>query len=493
MLTQRISRLLLCLLLATTSVCVTARIAYTTATVGLERLLASYGFSETDIGYALFDPFDGRLLEEHRADEPRIPASTTKVVTTVAALQILGPEYRFTTSLFTSGKVRGKTLQGSVYLHGGGDPTLTTDDLREVAAALNRAGITQVTGAFGFDESFLFSMNEIDTRQPLAASYNPGLSALSVNYNRIQLRWKRNKGSAAFAATAVSVADGGLIPLEAITTGALPRGVDRRIAFLPDGAALDRWLLAPTLPARGKAMLPVKTAPGRITALLFHTLCQQQGIELPPPQSATVPQDAQLLYAHHSRPLATIVAGTLYYSNNLSAELIGQVATRTLWGRPLSLQESASTLAAWYRRTLSASDWRGFVSANHSGLSTATRHTPRQMAAILRHGWTLPVGRSRFSQLLASPPWVQRENEAPRAIKAKSGTLSYADGLVGYMTTTHGRQLGFVILLTDFARRAALDATLDVRIIDPPPAAVAWTNRAKALEHALVTNWKTRY
>jgi len=493
MLTQRITRLTLCLLLATTSGFVTARIAHATATPGLEHLLASYGFSETDLGSALFDPFDGRLLEEHRADAPRIPASTTKVVTAVAALQILGPDYRFTTFVFTSGRVRGNTLQGNVYLHGGGDPTLTTDDLREVVAALDRAGITQVTGAFMFDESFLFSTSEIDTRQPIAASYNPGLSALSINYNRIQLRWNRSQGSAAFAATAVSVADGGLVPLEAITIGALPRGVDRRIAFLPDGAAPGRWLLAPALPARGKAVLPVKTAPGRITALLFHTLCHQQGIELPTPRSATVPQDAQLLYAHRSRPLAEIVAGTLSYSNNLSAELIGQVATRTLRGRPLSLQESASALAEWYRQTLSASDWRGFISANHSGLSTATRHTPRQLAAILRHGWTLPLGKSRFPQLLAPLHWVHKENEAQMAVKAKSGTLSYADGLVGYVTTARGRQLGFVILLTDFARRAALDATLDVRIIDPPPAAVAWTNRAKALERALVTNWMTRY
>jgi D-alanyl-D-alanine carboxypeptidase/D-alanyl-D-alanine-endopeptidase (penicillin-binding protein 4) len=289
------------------------------------------------------------------------------------------------------------------------------------------------------------------------------------------------------------VADGGLVPLEAITAGALPRGFDRRIAFLPDDVAPNRWLLAPALPARGKAVLPVRVTPGHITALLFRTLCQQQGIELSAPRPATVPLDAQSLQTHDSRPLAEIIAGTLYYSNNLSAELIGQVATRKLRERPLSLQESASALAAWYRHTLPASDWRGFVSTNHSGLSAATRHTPRQMAAILGYGWTLPVGRSRFPQLLAPPPWAQRKNKTPTVVKAKSGTLSYADGLVGYVTTARGRQLGFVILLTDFAKRATLEATLDVRITHPPPAAVLWTNRAKALERALVTHWSTRY
>ncbi|MBI3301502.1 MAG: D-alanyl-D-alanine carboxypeptidase/D-alanyl-D-alanine-endopeptidase [Deltaproteobacteria bacterium] len=485
------TRIVLGLLLVAVGVPLPAAIGQTTPPPALERLPAHYGFADEDVGYLLFDPADGRLLTAHRADEPRIPASTTKVATLIAALQILGEDYRFETSLFTTGEVKANTLYGSLYLRGGGDPTLTTDDLREFVPALRRAGITRITGSFAFDESFLARTREINVEQPVAVSYNPGLSALSVNYNRIQLRWKHKPGGAAFVTAVLSPADGGFVPVEAIDTSLLPRGIDRRIKFLHDGTAMDRWLLSPALPAQGQVELPVKADPGRLAAHLFRTLCRQQGIDLPVPQPATVPAGARILHTHWSEALPEIAAGVLRYSNNLSAELIGQVAARQLSDRPLSLRESATALADWYGRTLPDTDWHGFLSVNHSGLSSATRHSPQQLAAILRHGWTMSIGGAHFAQLLPPPPWEREDGRGSMAVRVKSGTMSYADGLVGFLTTTRGRQLGFVILITDFPKRAALDATLDVRFADPPPEARAWTERAKALEYALVTSWIT--
>jgi serine-type D-Ala-D-Ala carboxypeptidase/endopeptidase (penicillin-binding protein 4) len=483
--------ILLCLLLVAVGTPLQMSFGQTEPSPILERLLPQYGFADADVGCLLFDPANGHTLEAHRPDEPRIPASTTKVTTLIAALQILGADYRFATSLFATGEVNAGTLRGSIYLRGGGDPTLTTDDLQEFVSALQRAGIKRVTGSFAFDESFLPATHEINPQQPIAVSYNPGLSALSVNYNRIQLRWQHQPGG--FTTTILSPADGGDVPLQAISSGLLPRGLDRRITFLPDGADLDRWLLSPTLPPQGQVELPIKTDPGRIAALLFHALCWQRGIVLPAPQSITVPAGAQVLYTHQSEALAEVVAGMLRYSNNLSAELIGQVATRTLSGHPLPLHESAAVLMDWYRRTLTDTNWQGFFSANHSGLSSATRHSPRQVADILRYGWTLSVGRATFAQLLPPSHWEREDNHGATAVRAKSGTLDYADGLIGFLTTTRGQQLGFVILITDFPRRTALDTTFDVRLTDSSPEARAWTERAKALERALVLNWIAQY
>ena len=74
-------------------------------------------------------------------------------------------------------------------------------------------------------------------------------------------------------------------------------------------------------------------------------------------------------------------------------------------------------------------------------------------------------------------------------MRAKSGTLLYADGLVGFLTTRRGRELGFVILLTDGDARARLDAGRDTRIAISPPEAADWTGRAKALERDLIARW----
>jgi serine-type D-Ala-D-Ala carboxypeptidase/endopeptidase (penicillin-binding protein 4) len=459
----------------------------------LDRLLPQYGFTDTDIGSLLFDPANGYILEAHRPDEPRIPASTTKVITAIAALQILGVDYRFATSLLITGEVNAGTLHGNIYLRGGGDPTFTTDDLREFVPALQRAGIKRLAGSFAFDESFLPSTREINAQQPAAVSYNPGLSALSINYNRIQLRWKHQPRSPTFITSVLSPAEGGPVPLEGMSIGPLPRDLDHQVPFLLDGTTVDRWLLSSTLPAQGQVELPLKAAPGRVAAVLFRTLCRQQGIDLPAPQSATTPAGARVLYVHQSETLPGVISGVLRYSNNLSAELIGQVATRSLRGHPLPLHESAAVLTDWYRQTLPHTDWNGFFRVNHSGLSSATHHSPRQMADILRYGWPLPVGRSTFPQLLPPPHWEREDNHSTMIVKAKSGTLDYADGLIGFLTTARGQELGFVILITDFPRRTALDANFDVRWTESSPEARAWTERAKAFERALVTEWIAQY
>lgn len=464
-----------------------------------EILLERSGLANEDVGYLLFDTADGRAIEEHRADEARVPASTTKVMTTIAALKILGEDYHFQTSLLIGGEVVEGVLHGNVYLRGGGDPTLTTDDLRNLASALADIGITSITGSFIFDDTLLTRTEQIDHKISMTAPYNPGLSALSVNYNRIQLHWEAKPQRGSAAPGAYSYAKGGTIPLEAITLGRQAEEFDTNIAFLHEatnhgGPRLDRWLLSPKLPPQGWIGLPVRLDPGRITAVLFRTLCKQKGVELPLPEAAIVPADARLLATHWSESLPEIVSNVLRFSNNLAAELIGLTASRKLSTHPLSLQESAATLTNWYLRQLPDTSWQGFHCANHSGLSSATRMTPRQLAAILRVGWSLPVRESTFPQLLWPPMWERVRNDPEHiAVRAKSGTMNYADGLAGFLTTKQGRHLGFVVLITNFPQRLAQDETQDVRATAAEPEGNGWTRRAKILEKNLVRSWIERY
>ena len=462
----------------------------------LDALARRYRFTPDVIGYILFDPDQGTVVESHLADTARIPASTTKIVVALAALHLLGPEYRFTTALLRDGPVQDGSLHGDLYLRGGGDPSLSSDALRHFVAALKNAGIRRVAGRFLFDDSFLPSTSAINARQPAAAAYNPGVSALSLNYNRVQLQWRHTAGGPDFRTSVWSPADSGKLPVRAIQTGVQAPGLDQRMKFLHSAPQLDRWLLSRSLPPQGWQTLPIRTDPGRVAALVFRTLCDTHGIQLPLPQPGLPPASARPVYTHASPALSQLLADTLRYSSNLSAELIGQVASRHLTGRPLAIRESAAALTVWYRRQLPNTDWQAFDSHNHSGLSSRSRHTPRQLAAILRHGWRPPTDRATrfdFAGLLpdvgrSSPPQPSRVR-----VRAKSGTMHYADGLAGYVRTRRGRRLGFVILLTDFARRAALDAAFDTRIASTPAPARAWTRRAKRFERALLRSWLERY
>lgn len=487
-------------LLAALLVVGAARVA---AEVDADRLAARYGFAPHHLGYVLFDPTDGRVLDEHNADEPFIPASTTKVATALAALEVLGADFRFSTTLLATGSIEDGVLEGDLWLRGGGDPTLTSDDLRDLVGDLRAAGVRRVAGSFFYDESLFPRTNEIDVLQPEASTYNPAVEALPVNYNRLVLRWRRDPRTGRLDATFLSPADGGAVPVHGLSAGLLSADVDPRIelAFAP--GPKPRWLLSPRLPAKGSVEVPVKAEPGGLAAEIFATLARRAGVELPPPQRGTVPSGAREIARVESAPLTRVVEGLLRFSNNLTAELTGLATSRRLTGEGLSLRASAERVARWWQDRLPQTSFAGFVAANHSGLSSVTRHTPRQLAAILRHGYTRHAAAPRLPELLKeySPgelaaggngtARVAEQAAVTPRVRAKTGTLLYADGLVGYLTDARGRELGFVILLTDAAARARLDAERDVRVRTSPPEATDWTSRAKALERELVTRWSS--
>lgn len=466
----------------------------------LARLLERHRFRARDVGYYVFRLDDGRTVAAHDPDTPRIPASTTKLLTGLAAWKILGPDYRFETKLLTTGEVRINALHGDVHLVGGGDPSLSTPDLRSFVEALRAAGIRRVRGRFVFDESLIPAVSAINPRQPAAAVYNPGFGALALNYNRVRLRWTGRPGTSGFRSRLHSPADGVLLPVSGAEVAVLPADAGQTDSFVLDDGSGDRWLLSRTLPARGVRQLPVKRAPGRLAATLFRTYSRQLGIDLPAPEAGVPPANATPLAVHPSRSLTDLLEGMFRYSNNLSAELIGVAASRGLGSGQSSLAASARSLAAWYARRIPQTDWTGFVNHNHSGLSSRSRHTPRQLAGAVAYAASLNTDSARtpadeeqvgLLDLLSHPEW--KSAAVRERVRAKSGTMRYADGLAGWLTAESGTQLGFAVLLTDFAAREAFDASRAARTTTPTAGAQAWTRRAKAFQQALITGWIRDY
>ncbi len=89
----------------------------------------------------------------HQAERPFNPASTMKLVTTHAALSMLGPGYRWTTRFLTTGPIRDGVLQGDLILQGGGDPHLVIEDLHALMADLRAQGLTTIRGDLVVDDA----------------------------------------------------------------------------------------------------------------------------------------------------------------------------------------------------------------------------------------------------------------------------------------------------------------------------------------------------
>ena len=132
-----------------------------------------------EAGFAAIDIETGQVLEQHNGKKGFAPASVTKAITALYALDTLGPDFRFETTLRATGAIQNGVLKGDLILVGGGDPHLDTDDLANLATQLTENGITQITGQFLFDGTALPTFNDIVAAQPVHVGYNPAISGFN--------------------------------------------------------------------------------------------------------------------------------------------------------------------------------------------------------------------------------------------------------------------------------------------------------------------------
>ncbi len=458
-------------------------------------LIAGQGFPASDVGYLLFDLSDGSILAEQNADRSYIPASLQKVPTVLYGLDRLGPWHRFSTQLLAQGKIVNGRLVGDLYLKGGGDPFLANEDLLELISQLHAAGVREVAGRFIYDESALPSLTELNPTQPRAVSYNPGLSALSLNFNILELAWTREPGSGALAAGAISKSEATEVPADTISIAMLPASRGKSVPYLPSiGPEGESWYLSPELPNKGQARVPVKL-PALNAARIFRKLALMQGLSLPVPQAGITPPGAQPLGQHQSRPLVEVAKLVLRYSNNLSAELVALLASAQGQAPVTSLQESGQRIAAWLRQRVPQGDWRGLLLENGSGLSSLSRMTARQMATVLFYGYSLHRQGLDVPNLMAKPRWrktlraLQKKHGQQIDVHGKTGTIYFSRAYAGYLDTKGGRKVGFALFISDMDQRSRYDQTLNVDHVVAPLGAGEWMKRAKTLERELVSLW----
>ena len=86
-------------------------------------------------------------------DKPMNPASTMKLVTSLAAMEVLGPQYRWKTDLFTNGQIQGDILKGDLLLKGSGDPKLIPEEINKLLSNLKGLGIKKISGDLIFDRT----------------------------------------------------------------------------------------------------------------------------------------------------------------------------------------------------------------------------------------------------------------------------------------------------------------------------------------------------
>ncbi len=421
----------------------------------IDAVLAATFLAGATVGVHVVDLADGSVLYSRNAELPQNPASNVKLVTTAAALALLGPEHRYVTRVYIDpSTLHGHTIDGDLYLRGGGDPSLVTGDLYQLASDLRALGITRVTGGLVLDTT-QFDRDELppgfDQKDELVAYRAPG-GALSVNFGTyvVLARPGSKEGEATLAAIDPPVPS---IKLENKATTEAGARTRLRISLEPEAKGHGVTVqLAGTIgldAAPAEYRYPV-SAPAEYTGEVFRLVLAQRGVKLGKAavRSAAIPADAERLAIARSQPVSVLVRSVNKLSNNYMAEHI----LKTL--DPAAPQSYAGGLArvhAWLRELGMPGDVR---MTNGSGLYDTNRLSPLQLTHLLTrmHRDFRVAGDFLASLPIAGADGTLRsrlqDTGAERFVRAKTGSLDQVSALSGYAGAVGKPPIAFSILVS---------------------------------------------
>lgn len=425
------------------------------------------------VSYVVADAKTGEMLETYAPLYAHPPASVSKAVTALYALDQLGPQHRFRTQVIATGPITGGILTGDLVLVGGGDPTLSTDDLFELAGRLKIAGLTEVRGKLLVYDGALPQVEQIDDSQPIQVGYNPGISGLNLNFNRVFMEWKRTGTSYSMTLDART---------EKIRPGvgfAKAQIVDRGapiFTYAKSGDA-ERWTVSrKALGKGGGRWLPVR-GPAIYAGDVFQTVARSHGIELPFPKRVSTKPQGRVLAEHLSEDLTRIATGMLKFSTNITAEALGLSTSNAN-----SLRASGQAMAAFADQEFGVKK-ASFV--DHSGLGDSTKLSAADMVRALTGPGSQALLRPILKPVAIRDSKGRPIQDGPIKVAAKTGTLNFVSGLAGYVTTPQGRELAFAIFASDLPRRRAVSKENR----EQPRGAKTYNGRAKRLQQALLKRW----
>jgi serine-type D-Ala-D-Ala carboxypeptidase/endopeptidase (penicillin-binding protein 4) len=346
-------------------------------------------------GYAV--TAGGTVVGSYNKDASFAPASTIKIVTSLAALQILGPDYRFSTDFYLD-------RDDNLYIKGSGDPSLTSEAVAVIALALRQRGLQQVGGII-LDASAFAVKDAADGTENSANPYDTLNSALAVNFNSL--------------------------PIKVLADHSVVSG-EEETPLLPIMQEIGAQLAPGTYRVNPAAFQLKSRLPAtlRYTGELFRAMLAAQGVTVTSGiTTGRVPAGLKVIYRHVSdKTVEDLVRSCLHYSNNFLANQLFLACGAKLLAGPADWTKGRKAM-----RTFIDATWpefsRAIIMVEGSGLSRKDRITPAAMLAVLETF-------RPYADLLKTRDGVP----------LKSGSLSGVHCYAGYFNQGE-RKDPFVILL----------------------------------------------
>lgn len=410
---------------------------------------------------------NGEAIYSHSGDIRLHPASNEKILTAASALDVLGPDYRFSTEVLTDGKLKGKVLKGNLYLKGKGDPTLMKDDLNQFAKELKKKGIHKIKGDLIGDDSWFDDVRLSTDLNWDDESFYTGaqISALTLSPNDDY--------------------DSGTVIVEVYPgekAGAIPE-----IKLVPETDYLNVVNKAKTVGKNESKDISIEREHGTNTIVIegeipvdgartrvwrsvweptgyaldvFKKSLEEQGIQLIGKSKAKVgvtPEKATVLTSKQSMPLEELYIPFLKLSNNGHAEVLVKEMGKFVhgegsWDKGIEVMEDKLAKFGVNTDTVMLRDGSGM---SHKNLIPAEELT-KFLYEIQDESW-FPVFKNALPVAGESERLVEgtlRDRMTGDSTKgnviAKTGSLTGVSTLSGYVTSKDGEKLIFSIMMNNY-------------------------------------------
>ncbi len=391
------------------------------------------------------------------ADVPRNPASTIKLLTTLVALEELGPAWTWRTEAYASAPVRDGVLDGDLYIKGYGDPYLVIEHFWRFLRALRKGGLTEIRGDLVIDQGFFDPGSEQPSdfdRRPHRA-YNVQPRALLVNFQAVNFRFLPQPHRQRVQIIADPQPAQLAIDNRVRLTNGPCRGSARSLSMqVAERAGFQKLVFSGGYSAHcgDDELYRVVAEPDAYIHGVFETLWTELGGRFAGGvREAFVPDGAVLLHSAASPPLSEIIRVVNKYSNNVMTRQLLLTLGAEKHGAPGTVEKGVAVIHEWLKaRGLSFPE---LVFENGSGLSRAERISARHLGAVLLAAWRSPT----MPEFLASLPILSVDGTlksrhggglAGRA-HLKTGSIDNVRAQAGMLLDEQGRRMVVVVLHND--------------------------------------------
>ncbi|HNP63858.1 MAG TPA: D-alanyl-D-alanine carboxypeptidase/D-alanyl-D-alanine-endopeptidase [Woeseiaceae bacterium] len=428
-------------------------LAESTLPVSVQSALNARNVPHDSLSVSVVDVNTGKSLLQWQSEQPRNPASTIKLVTTLVALDLLGPTYRWRTDVFALGEIENGRLDGDLLLKGYGDPYLVTERVWQLVQQIQQAGIREIAGDLVLDDSW-FDVGEYDPaafdRQPLRA-YNVAPNALMMNFKVVRYWFEPDHGAGAVNVRLEPPLDNLQVDNRLGLAAHSCRGFQRGIT-ISSNEKVDEITFSGKFPSGCKRYAMDRTALSHNEFVygLFRTLWRDSGGTFNGGfRNAVMAGDPDALLSFASLPLTDTISRVNKHSNNVMARQLLYTLGAEINGVPGTEEGGREVISNWLESNGLASTRISID--NGAGLSRTTRTSTADMARMLQFAWQQPYMPEYLSSMsLSGLDGTLRRRFVGSSLAGKAhmktGSLDHVTAIAGYLQARSGRRFAIVAM-----------------------------------------------